>query len=76
MKRRSFFKAVAAAAAAVCVPGTVPVKAAVASSGAISIPFGTIPANKYIRGPRYKVMFHRTTRVMPANTYHTVFDDA
>ncbi len=29
------------------------------SPAAISIPFGTLPTNVYIRGPRYRVMFDR-----------------
>lgn len=29
------------------------------SPAAISIPFGTLPTNTYIRGPRYRVMFDR-----------------
>jgi len=29
------------------------------SPGAISVPFATLPINRYIRGPRYRVMFDR-----------------
>lgn len=29
------------------------------SPAAISVPFGTLPINEYIRGPRYRVMFDR-----------------
>ena len=29
------------------------------SPAAVSIPYGTLPMNKYIRGPRYRVMFDR-----------------
>jgi hypothetical protein len=29
------------------------------SPGAISVPFGALPMNRYIRGPRYRVMFDR-----------------
>jgi hypothetical protein len=29
------------------------------SPGAISVPFGTLPINRYIRGPRFRVMFDR-----------------
>lgn len=34
------------------------------SPGSISVPFGTLPVNRYIRGPRFRVMFDRilTTR--------------
>ena len=29
------------------------------SPGAISVPFATLPINRYIRGPRFRVMFDR-----------------
>jgi hypothetical protein len=64
MKRRSFFKTIAAAAAAVAIPGSVP--RPVSHPAAISIPFKTIPINMYIKGPRYKVMTSRAVTPIQA----------
>lgn len=59
LSRRGFIRAAAAAIAGAPLAQAVAAAAPPIASGAISIPFKTLPTNVYIRGPRYKVMFDR-----------------
>jgi hypothetical protein len=68
MNRRTFLGRFLGAAAALAAGASIPLAAPKPAVAAISIPFKTLPMNKYIRGPRYYVVFDRI--VTPEMHYH------
>lgn len=58
LSRRELLRRFIAVTAATALPG-LPVLAAADSPAAVSIPFGKLPTDLYIKGPRYLVQFQR-----------------